>query len=97
MQRGASSSPRPLSRHGVAWRVLWGALVLLVVVLPALDLACGEMPRHGHPCPLHANFMIGPMGLIATPGPLPSSIAVVTDPTGFAPSFTPAIFVPPRP
>jgi hypothetical protein len=97
MHHGANSSPHPLSCHGVAWSVLWGALVLLVAVLPALDLAWGEMPHHGHPCPLHANFMIGPMGIIAPPGPLPSSTAVVTDPTGFAPSFTPAIFVPPRP
>jgi hypothetical protein len=97
MRCGASSSPHALTRHGIAGSVRWAALVVLVAVLPALDLAWGKMPRHGHPCPLHANFMIGPAGIIEPPGPLPSSIAVAIDPAGSAPSFAPAIFVPRRP
>lgn len=96
MRRGSRPSPGGFARGGLAWRVLWVALVVLVVVLPALDLAWGETPRHGQPCPLHANLMIAQAGV--TPGgPLPSSTPVPPDPAGSPPSFAPSIFIPPRP
>jgi hypothetical protein len=96
MRCESSASPRGLGRDSLAWRALWMALVVLIVVLPALDLAWGEMPRHGHPCPLHANLMLVPAG-IAPAQPPPSSIPVASDPAGSPPGFTPSIFIPPRP
>jgi hypothetical protein len=82
--------------HGVGWRVLCALLMVLVVVLPALDLAWGEMPRHGHPCPLHTALMLAPAG-VAPAAPRPSSAPIVGDPAGSLPGFTPSIFIPPRP
>jgi hypothetical protein len=76
--------------------MVWVALVVLVVVVPAFDLAWGEMPRHGHPGPLHTSLTIAPAG-ITPAAPPSSSTPVVVDPAGSPPGSRPPIFIPPRP
>ena len=96
MRRQSCTATGAFARGGFAWRLLWIALGMLLLVLPVLDLAWGEVGRHGEPCPLHANLVIPQTGV--TPGgPLPSRSPVFLDPIGFTPNVAPSIFIPPRP
>lgn len=81
---------------GAARRVAWVAVALLLVAMPALDLAWGEPAGHGVPCQLHANPGIAPTPV----GPVEPSAPirlVLPEPQEWAQGFVPSIFVPPRP
>lgn len=81
---------------GAACRVAWAAVALLLVVMPALDLAWGEPPGHGVPCQLQANPGIAPTLPDAVGSWAPIRL-VVPEPQEWARGFMPSIFVPPRP
>ena len=96
MRRASRVSTHTYARGGVTGRVWWIALALLIVILPVLDLAWGEVAHHGQPCPLHASLIVPQAGatLVASP---PSSPLVPLDSAESVPSFAASIFIPPRP
>ena len=90
-----------MARHGAPGPTVRAALVLLVLVilvLPALDLAWNEVKaaeRQGTRCPLHANPIV-------VPGLLPGDVSQESEPGDVAVTplrpqlYDASIFIPPK-
>ena len=80
---------------GVARRMVWLLLALLLIVIPALDLASTGRATHGSSCPLHGNPMLAD-GATAPRCPRLVSTLLFAESPRHRSLAGPTIFIPPR-